>query len=342
MLPRIGITMGDPAGIGPEILAKALTSGQLSSFCTPIVIGDARVLEQALQLVGGVTAYARVVKLPGDLIEGRTYLLDLSNIAPDDYSWGEVSAAAGQAAGEFIEKAVALALAKKIDAVATNPINKEAFTLAGFGKRYPGHTEMLASLTGSKRYCMMLAHGELRVCHVSTHVSLRDAIDKQIKQARILEVIELAHDACQRLGIQSPAIGVAGLNPHASEGGLFGDEEQREIIPAVEAAKGKGIDAQGPIPADTLFSRALGGEFAAVIALYHDQGHIPVKLAGFRYSHDTGAWDMSGVNVTLGLPIIRTSVDHGTAFDKAGEGEADHRSLVEAIRYAARLATSAR
>ncbi|VUX48025.1 D-threonate 4-phosphate dehydrogenase [Candidatus Defluviicoccus seviourii] len=336
-LPRIGITLGDAAGIGPEILVKLLAHEKLGDLCIPVVVGDRRVVEQAQTLIGA-TLPLRAIEDPRQAAEpGTVYLVDLHNLTPEDYRFGEVSAATGRAAGEWIERATALALEGALDAIVTNPIHKESFVLGGYGRRYAGHTEMLAALTGTKSYCMMLACGALRVCHVTTHVSLLDALTRDIKRERILQVIRLADDACRRLGIERPAIGVAGVNPHASEDGLFGTEEQREIIPAIAEAQAAGITAEGPVPADTLFSKAKGGMYDAVVAMYHDQGHIPVKLAGFLYDHTSGTWEMHGVNVTLGLPIIRTSVDHGTAFDKAGKGIANHRSLLEALQYAAAL-----
>jgi len=334
---KIGITLGDPAGIGPEILAKLLEEGDLD--CAPVVIGDARVLAQAQAIIGASRTIDVVdgERLAGELSAGQTYLFDLNTIGCEDFSLGEVSAAAGRAAGEFIEKAIDLALAGSLDAVVTNPIHKEAFLLGGWGEKYPGHTEMFTDLCGAKNTCMMLACGPLRVCHVSTHVGLREALDKEIKHQRILDVIVLAAQACQRLGIAAPRIGVAGVNPHAGVDAMFGDEEQKEIAPAIAEACAAGIAAEGPIAADTLFCKAKGGMYDAVVAMYHDQGHIPVKLAGFIYDHATESWNMQGVNVTLGLPIIRTSVDHGTAFDKAGKGTADHRSLKEALTYAITL-----
>ncbi|MCA9665725.1 MAG: 4-hydroxythreonine-4-phosphate dehydrogenase PdxA [Myxococcales bacterium] len=347
-LPRIALTLGDPAGIGPEILAKLLAREHaIYARCIPVVVGDARVMAQAASIAGVGELELATLRFDGDsssgerqpLAPGRAYLVDLENIAPEDYALGKVGAAAGRAAGEFIARAIELALAGHVDAVVTNPIHKESFILGAWGKRYPGHTEMFSDLCGARRTCMMLACGALRVCHVTTHVSLLDALTKHIKRERIAEVIGLAHDACRALGIAAPRIGVAGVNPHAGEDAMFGDEEQREIAPAIADARARGIDAEGPIAADTLFSKAVGGMYDAVVAMYHDQGHIPVKLAGFKYDHQSGQWDMRGVNVTLGLPIIRTSVDHGTAFDKAGKGVANHESLLEALDYAVALAT---
>ncbi|MBW2524510.1 MAG: 4-hydroxythreonine-4-phosphate dehydrogenase PdxA [Deltaproteobacteria bacterium] len=343
--PRVAITLGDPAGIGPEILAKMLARGELGDSCTPVVVGDARLVRRAFEIVGAPEHAPRVFAVTsaaqlGQADAGAHLVLDLNNLGPDAFELGRVDAGAGGAAGQFIATAIELALDGTVDAVVTNPIHKEAFRLGGWGERYPGHTEMFAALTGSESTCMMLACGTMRVCHVTTHVSLLEALTHHIKRRRIAEVIRLADQACRSLGIERPRIGVAGINPHAGQDTLFGDEERREIAPAIADAGAAGIDAEGPIAADTLFCKALGGMFDAAVAMYHDQGHIPVKLAGFRYDHESRQWDMRGVNVTLGLPIIRTSVDHGTAFDQAGTGAADHRSLVDAVRYAVRLATS--
>lgn len=339
MLPRIGITLGDPAGIGSEITARMLTAEPITERCIPIVFGDARVLEQGFAIIGARPNF-RVLSsrnLENDLEPGHCYVYDLADVAPADYNLGQVSAVAGRAAGEAIEAVVKLALARQIDAIVTNPIHKESFRLAGYGQKYPGHTEMLAALTGAKSYCMMLSTRTLRVCHVTTHVSLIDALTKYITPTRILEVIQLANEVGQQLGVQSPVIGVAGINPHAGEHGLFGDDEKRLIQPAIDQALALGIRVEGPVPPDTLFSKALGGWYTVAIAMYHDQGHIACKVAGFVYDQRTGKWSITGVNVTLGLPIIRTSVDHGTAFDRAGLGISDHLSLVEATYLAADL-----
>ena len=334
MLPRIGITMGDPAGIGSEITAKMLTYDNTSDFCIPIVVGDAKVIRQGFEVIKADPDFEIVHDLEGVLERGKNYVYDLDNISLSDYSFGQISGEAGRAAGESIETAIKLAMDKKIDAIATNPIHKESFNLGGYGERFPGHTEMLAALTGAKSYCMMLVSGNLRVCHVTTHVSLLDALTKYITTERILGVIRLADGVCKQLGIKEPLIGVAGINPHAGEHGLFGDEEQRIIIPALQQAAELGMKVEGPVPPDTLFSKAKGGWYDAVVAMFHDQGHIACKVDGFIYDHESRRWSMTGVNVTLGLPIIRTSVDHGTAFGKAGKGTADQRSLLEAVKFA--------
>jgi 4-hydroxythreonine-4-phosphate dehydrogenase len=315
-----------------------LTQERISDICSPIVIADARVARQGFEIIGAEPNFDVIHDLSGELAAGRNYVYDLGNISPADYAFGQISAAAGRAAGEWIETAVNLALAKKIDAIVTNPIHKEAFHAGGYGIKYPGHTEMLAALTGTKSYCMMLTSGSLRICHVTTHVSLLDALTKYITPARILEVIRLADGVAKQLQPENPLIGVAAINPHGSEQGLFGSEEQRLILPAIQAAADEGIRVEGPVPADTVFSKAKGGWYAVVVAMYHDQGHIPCKLDGFIYDHGTNEWTMTGVNVTLGLPIIRTSVDHGTAFDKAGKGQASALSLVQATKLAVDLA----
>ena len=336
-LPRVGITMGDPAGIGSEITAKVLTRDNIGEFCVPIVIGDADVIRQGFKVIGADPTFEVVHDLEDALEPARNYVYDLDNVSLADYSFGRISAQAGRAAGESIERAIELAMEKKIDAIVTNPIHKESFNLGGYGERFPGHTEMLAALTGAKSYCMMLASGNLRVCHVTTHVSLLDALTRYITTERIVEVIKLADGVGKQLGFEDPLIGVAGINPHAGEHGLFGDEEKRIIIPAIEKAVELGIKVEGPVPADTLFSKAKGGWYTVAVAMYHDQGHIPCKVDGFVYDHETERWSMRGVNVTLGLPIIRTSVDHGTAFGKAGKGTADRHSLLEAVKFAVDL-----
>lgn len=259
-------------------------------------------------------------------------------LKPEDFAIGQVSAAAGNAAFRYVRKVIELAMDGKVDATVTNPLNKEAMNLAGH--HFSGHTEIYAYYTGTEHYTMMLAHKDLRVVHVSTHVSLREACDR-VKKDRVLEVIRIADKACRDMGIASPRIGVAGLNPHCGEGGLFGREEIDEITPAIEAARTAGINAQGPIPPDTIFSKALGGWYDIVVAMYHDQGHIPLKVVGFVYDREKQAWSaVEGVNITLGLPIIRTSVDHGTAFDQAGTGKANELSLKNAIEYAVRFAAN--
>lgn len=338
--PVIGITMGDPAGVGPEITVKALADPGLYEKCRPLVVGDAPVMERAAALTGHPEIRIHRVKdvLEAEFAPGTIDVLDLGKVDLDRLETGKVSAMAGDAAFSYVEKVIGLALEKKVDATVTNPLNKEAINLAGH--HYSGHTEIYAALTGTKKYTMMLAHHNLRVVHVSTHVSLREACDR-VKKDRILEVIRIADRACREMGIGTPKIAAAGLNPHCGEGGLFGREEIEEIAPAVEAARAEGICAEGPIPADTVFSKARGGWYDCVVAMYHDQGHIPLKVVGFVYNEREGKWDaVEGVNITLGLPVIRTSVDHGTAFDQAGTGEANEKSLVNAIDYAISFANN--
>jgi 4-hydroxythreonine-4-phosphate dehydrogenase len=252
-------------------------------------------------------------------------VLDLAEEHPGPFPWGIVAKENGAAAVAYVEKAIALALSGEVDAIATAPLNKEAMRAAGFP--YDGHTELLAIKTGTQAYTMMLASGEFRVFHVSTHVSLRGAIERATK-ARVLQVIELAYREIQRMGVPEPRLAVAGLNPHAGEHGLFGDEEIHEIGPAVQEARSRGWNVSGPLSPDTVFARAKGGDFDGVVAMYHDQGHIPFKMTEFEL----------GVNVTVGLPIIRTSVDHGTAYDIAGKGVADPKNMVQAIVLAAEMA----
>jgi 4-hydroxythreonine-4-phosphate dehydrogenase len=337
--PIIGISMGDPAGIGPEIIAKALSRPQVHRLCRPIVIGDAGVMRNATKYAGGALSIRPINKVhQATFTPDGIDVYDLKSVDMDKLELGKVSAMAGNAAFEAVRMMISLAMSGAIGATVTAPIHKEALVAAGH--HFPGHTEIFAHFTGTSDFTMMLAAESFRVVHVSTHVSLRRACDAVTKD-RVLKVIELANDACRRLGIAKPKVGVAGLNPHASDGGLFGSEERDHIIPAVEAARAKGIDAQGPQPPDTFFAKAVGGAFDICVAMYHDQGHIPVKIQGFKYDAKTSAWtSVNGINVSLGLPIIRTSVDHGTAFDQAGRGTASDASLLDAIEYAARLAGS--
>ncbi len=326
--------MGDPAGIGPEITVKALSNSILYERCAPIVIGDAAVLDKAKLVVGRDKIQIHPVKSIKEarFTAGTIDVLDMGLIDIHELKTGAVSAAAGEAAFQYVKKVIELAMNHEVDATVTNAINKEAVNMAGH--HYSGHTEIYAEFTGTKKYTMMLADKNLRVVHVSTHVSLKEACER-VKRERVLEVIEIANQACIDMGIADPVIGVAGLNPHCGENGLFGTEELTEIIPAVIDAKEKGINAQGPVPPDSIFSKARGGYYDIVVAMYHDQGHIPLKVIGFVYNKDLKKWDaVEGVNITLGLPIIRTSVDHGTAFDQAWTGQASELSLVNAIDYA--------
>lgn len=337
--PLIGITMGDPAGIGPEITVKAFAYGNLHQQCRPLVIGDAKVLQQACEMVG-VQLEIHAVNAPGEGFyqKGLIDVLDLDNVDLSRMKWGSVSSASGRASLEYINYAIDLALQKKIDAVTTNPIHKESIHAAG--SSHIGHTELFASRTAAKEYAMMLISGSLRVVHVSTHLALKKAINA-IKKEKIHTVICLAYEAMQQLGIPSPRIAVSGLNPHAGEGNLLGSEEIQEIAPAVQQAQQEGLGVEGPLPPDTVFAKALGGHFDVVVAMYHDQGHIPVKLNGFQWDEQQGRWTkLDGVNVTLGLPIVRTSVDHGTAFDIVGKGIAIPDSLISSILIAKQLAVN--
>jgi 4-phospho-D-threonate 3-dehydrogenase / 4-phospho-D-erythronate 3-dehydrogenase len=334
--PRLGLTMGDPAGVGPEIIARAAGESSLRRRARLVVIGSADAMRAAGELVGRpVTVHAVPDVAACGWDESALEVLDLANVDMRTLPRGQVSAAAGQAAYEYIETAVRLARAGAIDAIVTAPINKEA--LAAAGRAHTGHTEILAELSGTRDFAMLLMGRELRVIHVTTHVPLRRVPDL-VTRDRVLRTLRLAQQTLAGLGRPHGRIAVAGLNPHAGEDGLFGDEERREIIPAIEAARADGMTVAGPLPADTLFSRARGGEFDIVVAMYHDQGHIPVKTLGFEYDEASGRWTgLSGVNVTVGLPFLRVSVDHGTAFDRAWKGTANHESMVEAIEVAVRM-----
>ena len=334
--PLIGISVGDPGGIGPEITAKALALNEIYEICRPLVVCDLELMREALR-IADVPLNVRAVESPskGNYRFGTIDVLDMKNVDMGSLRYKKISPMQGKASFEYVKKVIELACAGDIDATVTGPIHKEAINRAGF--HYAGHTEIYAGLTGTNDYAMMLADGDFRVIHVSTHVSLREAIDR-VKKDLILKVIHLAQDTLKRIGIGEPRIAVAGLNPHAGEGGLFGREEIEEIIPAVEEARGEGLKVEGPVPPDTVFSKMRGGQYDIVVVMYHDQGHIPMKLIGFQYDEKTKKWlSMAGVNVTLGLPIIRTSVDHGVAFGKAGEGRANPQSMIEAIRMAVKL-----
>jgi len=331
--------MGDPAGIGPEIGAKAMARKQIYSLCNPLIVGDANAMKQAVQIADvdiNVRSIPEVSKAKFEY--GTIDVFDLKNVEIAQLEHGKLSAMAGNAAFEAVKKVIELALEKRIDATVTGPINKEAINLAGY--HFPGHTEIYAHFTGTKDFAMLLVSGNLRVIHVSTHVSLRQACD-MVKKDRVLKVIQLLNDGCKQFGIEMPRIGVAGLNPHASDGGLFGWEEEKEIIPAIEQARAMGIDVEGPLPPDILFPKAKGGYFDGCVAMYHDQGHIPFKFEEFKWNNEQGKMaSIRGINMTLGIPIIRVSVDHGTAFEIAGKGIANPQSLIQAIKYAAKIAAN--
>lgn len=328
-LPRIGITMGDPAGIGPEVVLKAVAEEEVQRICVPVIIGDAQLLAhtaRTLDLQCGYDIVRRDERLPSHLTEPVIFHLDNVSgyIEP-----GIESGAAGKAAAQYIEAAVELCAAGSLDAIATAPINKRALFLGGYS--FPGHTEFLAHLTRTEEYAMAFVAANLRIVLLSTHVPLAEAI-RLVERDRLVKVISLTHRELKRWGIERPRIAVAALNPHGAEGGLFGVEEASEIVPAVEACRGRDdMNVQGPFSADTVFLRASRGEFDGVVACYHDQAMIPVKCLSFG----------EAVNVTLGLPFIRTSVDHGTAFDIAGKGLAEHSSMTAAITLAVELSTRA-
>ncbi|CUQ66173.1 4-hydroxythreonine-4-phosphate dehydrogenase PdxA [Candidatus Nitrospira inopinata] len=327
--PLLGITMGDPAGIGPEVIAKAAADRSLHSLCRLVVIGSAAVMERTIDGLK-LPLTVRPIGSPDSLqpLDGTLAVLDSLDNPLGSFTPGIASAVTGAASVSYIKKAVALALAGALDGIVTAPINKEAINLAGC--RYPGHTELLADLTHTEESGMMIVGGPLRVMFATTHLAIKD-LPASLTQAKIEKAIRLAHMALTGLfGIKHPRIGVAALNPHAGEHGLFGDEETRVILPASRAAQAQGIDASDPLPADTLFGKAANGRYDAVVALYHDQGLIPLKLVAFGKC----------VNLTVGLPIIRTSVDHGTAFDIVGKGIADPGSLLEAIKLAATIAAN--
>ncbi len=326
-LPTIGITMGDAAGVGPEIIAKTLADGGWYARCRPLVIGDASIMRRAMEVVRSPQALRVVDDVDAWQPDARYLDIDdLHLLEPGNVPFGKLSGKAGDAAFRYLERANALALAGKVDAICTAPLNKEA--LHAGGHQYPGHTEILADLSGTKEFAMMLTAPKLRVIHVTTHIGLIDAIHR-ITPERVHTVVRLAHETLSRAGITQPRIGVCGINPHAGEHGLFGyGEEEKQVEPGVARARAEGINVEGPLPADTLFFRAVRGDFDIVVAMYHDQGHGPIKVMGLE----------AGVNITVGLPYIRTSVDHGTAFDIAGTGKADEGSMKAALEAAIDLA----
>lgn len=327
-LPIIAVTMGDAAGVGPEVIMKSLAHESVYAQCRPLVIGDAARLREA-DRIAGTSLKVHIIsveELNRVLYEqGTVNCIDLQLI-PLGLPWGKLSAIAGDAAYRYVEVASRLAVEGRVAAICTAPLNKEA--LHAGGHNFPGHTELLASLTGTKEVSMMLSTPKMRVIHVTTHIGLIDAIAK-IEPGLVERTIDRGHAALEKGGIANPKIGVCGINPHAGENGLFGyGEEETKIAPAVAACRNRGWNVEGPLAADTLFFRAQRGDFDLVVAMYHDQGHGPVKALGLE----------SGVNITIGLPVIRTSVDHGTAFDIAGTGKADERSMLEALRLAIELA----
>lgn len=337
--PIVGITMGDPAGIGAEIIVKALCRKEIYNKAKPIVIGSQSIIKDALRFIPSKLEleinYIQDIKdAKGEF--GIIDLVDLNNININDFEYGKLSAKTGQASLDYIHKSIDLVTNSAIDAVVTGPINKIAIQLAG--STFADHSTIFAHRTKTKTHALMLIEKNLRVIHVSTHVSLRTACDL-VKKDRIVNVIHLAEKALKDLGIKRPKIGIAGLNPHCGENGLFGDEEIKEIIPAIDQTKNEGLNVDGPIPPDTIFPKVIGGQYDIAVVMYHDQGHIPIKITGFKYNKSSDKWlKMGGVVVTVGLPVIRVTVDHGVAFGKAGEGRANEGSMLEAIRIATKFA----
>jgi 4-phospho-D-threonate 3-dehydrogenase / 4-phospho-D-erythronate 3-dehydrogenase len=327
-LPLIGITMGDPAGVGPEIAVKSYPA--LIETVQPLVIGDASVVEQACGACDS-TLEVQPVTSPEEASFGtdRIPVLDLGNVT--DLERGIVREDYGKASLAYVRRAIELAQTGEIAGIVTAPINKQATKLAG--SEHAGHTGLLAETTGTEEFAMMLIEGDLKVTHVSTHVPLREACDLVTTES-VLETIRVSNEALHELGVDSPQIAVAGLNPHASDGGLLGRTEAEAITPAIEQAREDGIEAFGPQSPDTVYVQAARGNADCVVSMYHDQGHIPIKMLGFA---EGGT--VSGVNVTIGLPIVRTSVDHGTAFDIAGQGIASEQSLLDAVAIAREMAT---
>lgn len=323
--PLIAITMGDPAGIGPEIIAKVIDSNEIFPLCRPFVIGDAGVMKKLIEEMR-LSVAVRSIASPreADPGPGKMDLIDFKNVNLAQHKWGAPDKSSGTAVVGYIKKAVDLCMKNEADALVTAPINKEIMNAAGH--HYAGHTELLAHLTNTKEFGMMFVGGGLKIILATIHVALKD-VPKHITTANVLKTLRLAHKAMQYFGMDKPRIGVAALNPHAGEGRLFGSEEWDEILPAIMKARGEGIHASDPIPADTLFYKAKNNHYDIVVAMYHDQGLAPLKMLAFG----------NAVNVTVGLPIIRTSVDHGTAYDIAGKGCADPASLLEAVKLAAHM-----
>lgn len=334
---RIAITMGDPAGIGPEVVVKALTEKSIYEKCIPVVIGDYEALQDAIRFSNITLRLNEVQNMEEAVGEfGVVDYINLNYLKPNSWNYKENSAVCGEASFQYVVYAIQLARDGKAAAVITAPISKESINMAGHP--YSGHTEIFAEYTRTRDYAMLLASENLRVIHVTTHCSLIEAC-RRIRKERVLTVIKLADKGCRMLGITNPRIGVAGLNPHCSENGLFGTEEASEIIPAIQQAQNEGINAQGPESPDTVFVKCEAGIYDIVVAMYHDQGHIPLKLNAFQWDAAEGKYSsVKGINTTIGLPIIRVSVDHGTAFGKAGEGRANADSMIEAIEVGVKMA----
>lgn len=321
--PKFAITMGDPAGIGAETIISGFH--EITNIADPIVIGDCNVVDSAIEVSEASLTTKAINRISDAQFEDDVInVLDLKNVR--EHEWGALREDFGAASLEYIEKAVDLSLEKEVDAMVTAPINKQATKLAG--SQYAGHTGLIADKTDTAEYSMMLIEGDLRVTHVSTHVPLQEACDIVTRET-VLNTIKVTDKGLKDIGVEDPHIGVAGLNPHAGDGGLLGDKDQNEIDPAVEQARKGEINVTGPESPDTVYVRAADGEFDCVVSMYHDQGHIPIKMLGF-----SSDGSVSGVNMTIGVPIVRTSVDHGTAFDIAGQGIASSRSMVDACEVA--------
>lgn len=336
---KIIITMGDPSGIGAEIAVKSLGYKEIYDLCDPIVIGDYEAMADAVRFTNSPLKIRCIDDVEQAQPEfGKIDLIDLGYLTPGSWEYKKNCEISGEASFQYIVKAIKSAMDRKADAVVTGPISKEAIHMAGH--MYSGHTEIFADYTNTPSYGMLLTSKSLRVIHVTTHVSMRQACDiVRNNPQRVEAAIQLAQDAMEQLGIDEPRIAVAGFNAHSSENGLFGDEEELSVIPAIKKMQEKGLNVDGPVPPDTVFVKAMAGKYDVVVAMYHDQGHIPLKLSGFKMDPNTGTYSsMSGVNSTIGLPIIRTSVDHGTAYGKAGEGRANEESLVDAIKMAVVMA----
>ncbi len=334
---KIMITMGDPSGVGPEIIVKALSHIEVYQQCIPIVIGDYEALMDAITFCNlplKLNEIREVRDAKGEF--GCIDYINMDYLKPGSWEYKKNSALCGEASFSYVVSAIKKAMDKEVEAVVTAPISKESINMAGH--HYSGHTEIFAEYTKTKDFAMLLASKNIHVIHVSTHCSLREACDR-VKKDRVLSVIRLAQSGMQELGYQNPKIAVAGLNPHCSENGLFGTEEAKEILPAIEKARDEGIDVYGPESPDTVFVKCQAGQYDIVVAMYHDQGHIPLKLSGFQYDLREDKYSsVSGINCTIGLPIVRTSVDHGTAFGKAGEGRANEESMLDAIFAGVKMA----
>lgn len=335
--PILGLTIGDPSGIGPEITVKAAMDAALQKQCRMLVIGDAGVVEDALGFCGLSARLNRIADpVAGVYSQGVIDILDLRNVDIATRKMATVSREAGAAALAYIETGVDLALEKRLHGIVTAPIHKEAIHLAGCP--HAGHTDIIAHRTKAEMATSMMCVGSFRVLHATLHVSMAD-VPRTLTRERVLRTIDLANGAARELGIQSPRIGVAGLNPHSSDGGLFGDEEARIIAPAIQDARAQGMNVTGPVPPDSMFMKLRGGAWDVCVAMYHDQGHIPVKMMGWYWEESRQTWtQMSGVAVTVGLPIIRTNPDHGTAFEVAGRGIANPQAMCEAIEVAVHMA----